>query len=135
MEFNSVVTTCPYCACGCGMHLVVLDGQIVQTLPAKTGPTNRGTLCIKGHKVHEFVQHPDRLKSPLIRENDSFRQASWDEALGHAAGELQRIRDTYGPESIGVLTSARCTNEENYLLQKFVRSTLGSNNVDHCARL
>jgi predicted molibdopterin-dependent oxidoreductase YjgC len=113
----------------------VMDGKIVQILPSKTSPTNRGKLCIKGWAVHEFVQHPDRLLKPRIRENGSFREASWDEALGLAANQLRRIRDSYGPESIGFLTSARCTNEENYLLQKFARTAIGTNNIDHCARL
>lgn len=135
MNYRTVVTTCPYCAVGCGMVLEVLQGRIVRTLPSKTSPTNKGRLCIKGWNVHEFVQHPDRLKTPLIRENGRFRQASWDEALGYAAGELRRIRDAHGPDSIGFLTSARCTNEENYLLQKFARAVIGTNNVDHCARL
>ena len=135
MEFKSVITTCPICACGCGMWLEVLDGRIVQTLPSKTSPTNSGKLCIKGWNVHEFVQHPDRLKTPLIRENGAFREASWDEALGYAAKELRRIRDKHGPDSIGFLSSARCVNEENYILQKFARTAIGTNNVDHCARL
>jgi predicted molibdopterin-dependent oxidoreductase YjgC len=135
VDFRTVVTTCPYCAVGCGMVLEVLEGRIVQTLPSKTSPTNKGRLCIKGWNVHEFVQHPDRLKTPLIQENGRFREASWDEALGYAARELRRIRDTHGPDSIGFLTSARCTNEENYLLQKFARAVIGTNNVDHCARL
>lgn len=135
MDFKSVITTCPYCACGCGMFLEVLDGQIVQTVPSKTSPTNGGKLCIKGWNVHEFVQHPDRLQAPLIRENGEARETSWDEALSHAAKELRRIRDTYGPDSIGFLSSARCTNEENYILQKFARTAIGTNNVDHCARL
>jgi predicted molibdopterin-dependent oxidoreductase YjgC len=135
MEFKSVITTCPICACGCGMWLEVLDGRIVQTLPSKTSPTNKGKLCIKGWNVHEFIQHPDRLKTPLIRENGSFREASWDEALGYAAKELRRIRDKHGPDSIGFLSSARCVNEENYILQKFARTAIGTNNVDHCARL
>jgi predicted molibdopterin-dependent oxidoreductase YjgC len=135
MNFKSVITTCPYCACGCGLSLEVLDEQIVQTLPSRNSPTNLGKLCIKGWNVHEFVQHPDRLKKPLIKENGSFREASWDEALGYAASELRRIRDAYGAESIGFLTSARCTNEENYLLQKFARAAIGTNSVDHCARL
>jgi predicted molibdopterin-dependent oxidoreductase YjgC len=85
--------------------------------------------------VHEFVQHPDRLKTPLLRNGDSLRAVPWEEALRHGSSELLRIRDTYGPDSIGFLTSARCTNEENFLLQKFARATIGTNNVDHCARL
>lgn len=135
MDFKSVITTCPICACGCGMWLDVLDGRIVQTQPSKTSPTNRGKLCIKGWNVHEFVQHPDRLKKPFIRENGVSREVSWDEGLAHAAKELRRIRDTHGPDSIGFLSSARCTNEENYILQKFARTAIGTNNVDHCARL
>jgi predicted molibdopterin-dependent oxidoreductase YjgC len=135
MDYRTVITTCPYCAVGCGMVLEVLQGRIVRTLPSKTSPTSKGRLCIKGWNVHEFVQHPDRLKTPLIRDNARFREVSWDEALGYAAGELRRIRDTHGPDSIGFLTSARCTNEENYLLQKFARAVIGTNNVDHCARL
>ncbi|HBZ54343.1 MAG TPA: hypothetical protein DEO88_02970 [Syntrophobacteraceae bacterium] len=135
MDFKTVVTTCPYCAVGCGMVLEVLGGSVVRTLPSKTSPTNKGRLCIKGWNVHEFIQHPDRLKTPLIRDNGRFRQATWDEALGYAARELRRIRDAHGPDSIGFLTSARCTNEENYLLQKFARAVIGTNNVDHCARL
>jgi predicted molibdopterin-dependent oxidoreductase YjgC len=135
MDYQFVTTTCPYCACGCGMILEVLDGKIISTTPSKTSPTNKGKLCIKGWNVHEFIQHPDRLKTPLIRKNGSFHQASWDEALDYAAGELRRIRDTHGPDSVAFLTSARCTNEENYMMQKFARATVGTNNIDHCARL
>ncbi len=135
MDLKMVLTTCPYCACGCGMVLEAMDGKIIRTLPSKTSPTNRGKLCIKGWNVHEFVQHPDRLKKPLIRENDSLRETTWDSALNHSVAQLRRIRDTYGPDSIGFLSSARCTNEENYLLQKFARAVIGTNNVDHCARL
>lgn len=105
------------------------------TLPSKTSPTNRGKLCIKGWNVHEFVQHSDRLKKPLIKNGESFREVSWDEGLNYAASELRRIKDAYGPDSVGFLTSARCTNEENYILQKFARTAIGTNNVDHCARL
>jgi len=135
MEFKSVITTCPICACGCGMWLEVLDGRIVATVPSKTSPTNRGKLCIKGWNVHEFVQHPDRLTKPLIRKDGDSREVPWDEALAYTAGELRRIRDAYGPDSIAFLSSARCTNEENYILQKFARTAVGTNNVDHCARL
>jgi predicted molibdopterin-dependent oxidoreductase YjgC len=135
MDFKTVLTTCPYCAVGCGMILEVSSGRIVRTLPCKTSPTNRGRLCVKGWNVHEFVQHPDRLKRPLIRQNGALREVSWEDALGYAARELRRIRDTHGPDSIGFLTSARCTDEENYLLQKFARTAIGTNNVDHCARL
>lgn len=135
MDIQSVPTTCPYCGSGCGLCLQVMDGRIIGTLPVRSNPTNHGKLCIKGWNVHEFVSHPDRLKKPLIRHDDSFREVAWDEALGYAAGELRRIRDSHGSDSIGVITSARCTNEENYLLQKLARAVIGTNNVDHCARL
>lgn len=85
--------------------------------------------------MHEFIQHPDRLKTPLLRTGQGWQPLDWESALDHAARELARIRDQYGPDSIGVLTSARCTNEENYLLQKLTRCALGTNNIDHCARL
>jgi predicted molibdopterin-dependent oxidoreductase YjgC len=117
------------------MNLQVMDGQIVGTEPSRTSPTNKGKLCIKGWNVHEFVQHKDRLKTPLVRRNGLLTESSWEDALRYAAGELRRIRDEHGPDSIGILTSARCTNEENYLLQKFSRTVIGTNNIDHCARL
>jgi len=135
MDYRSVLTTCPYCGCGCGLYLEVVDGRIVQTLPSKTSPVNQGKLCIKGWNAHEFVQHPRRLTRPLMRRGDAQEEASWDEALDAVASELKRVREAHGPDSVAFLTSARCTNEENYLLQKFARAAIGTNNVDHCARL
>ncbi|SMC27363.1 Molybdopterin oxidoreductase [Desulfacinum hydrothermale DSM 13146] len=135
MDYRSVLTTCPYCGCGCGLYLEVVDGRIVQTLPSKTSPVNRGRLCIKGWNAHEFVHHPRRLTRPLIRRGDGQVEASWDEALDAVASELKRIKETYGPDSVALFSSAKCTNEENYLLQKFARAAIGTNNVDHCARL
>jgi len=115
--------------------LEVLDGKIVGTLPSKTSPVNQGKLCVKGWTVHEFVTSPNRLTQPLVRKADALQSSSWDEALHLAATRLKEIKEKYGPDSIGVLTSAKCTNEENYLLQKFTRAALGTNNIDHCARL
>ncbi len=135
MEYKNVLTVCPYCGAGCGLYIQVLDGKIVGVLPAKEHPVSRGKLCIKGWNATAFVNHPDRLKKPLIREGDRFREASWDEALGLVADKLLQIRDTYGPQAIGFLCSAKCTNEENYLLQKLARSLFKTNNIDHCARL
>ncbi len=135
MEFRTVLTTCPYCGCGCGLLLEVLDGKVIGTLPCKTSPVNEGKLCVKGWAVHEFIMSPDRLTTPLVRENDRFREATWAEALELSARRLIETKEKYGPDSIAVLTSAKCTNEENYLLQKFARAALGTNNVDHCARL
>jgi predicted molibdopterin-dependent oxidoreductase YjgC len=96
---------------------------------------NQGKLCVKGWYIHEFVQHPNRLRKPLVRKNGVQQEVSWDEALDTAAGELKRIKEAYGPDSIAFFSSAKCTNEDNYILQKFARAVIGTNNVDHCARL
>jgi predicted molibdopterin-dependent oxidoreductase YjgC len=92
-------------------------------------------MCVKGRFGFDYVHSPDRLTEPLIREGGTLRPASWDEALGRTAKALKDIKNQYGPDSIGFLVSAKCTNEENYLLQKLARAALGTNNVDHCARL
>ncbi len=130
-----VATTCPYCGCGCGLFLHVENGVITGVSPSRNHPVNRGTLCVKGWNCHEFVHHPDRLRSPLIREGKAFRRATWDEALAVTADRLARIRDLHGPDAIGVLGSAKCTNEDNFALMKFARAAIGTNNIDHCARL
>ena len=117
------------------MLLEVLDGKLVGTLPSKTSPVNEGKLCVKGWTVHEFVTSPQRLTRPMVRKDGRLAECSWDEALNVAANRLKEIKEKHGPDSIAVLTSAKCTNEENYLLQKFCRAGLGTNNVDHCARL
>lgn len=135
MEYQNVLTTCVYCGAGCGLYIQVLDGEIVGVLPAKEHPVSRGSLCIKGWNATSFVTHPDRLKAPLIRQGDGFEEATWDEALTLVAEQLTVIRDESGPDSLGFLTSAKCTNEENYLLQKLARAAVKTNNVDHCARL
>jgi len=130
-----VLTTCVYCGAGCNLYLQVLDGKVIGVLPAKQHPISQGKLCIKGWNAHAFIYHPDRLTRPLIRENGDFREATWDEALSLVAEKLGEIKQQYGPDAIGFLASAKCTNEENYLLQKFARACVGTNNVDHCARL
>jgi formate dehydrogenase alpha subunit len=96
---------------------------------------NQGRLCIKGWNAHEFVQSPERLAKPLLRKNGQLREVSWDEALNFTATRLKEIRDTHGGDSLAFLTSAKCTNEENYLMQKLCRVGFGTNNIDHCARL
>lgn len=135
MDYRSVLTTCTYCGCGCGLYLQVMGDQITHTLPSKTSPVNEGKLCVKGWYIHEFVQHPNRLKKPLVRKDGSLQEASWDSALDYCAVELKRIKEAHGPDSIAFLSSAKCTNEDNYVLQKFARAAIGTNNVDHCARL
>jgi predicted molibdopterin-dependent oxidoreductase YjgC len=138
MEYKNVLTTCIYCGAGCRLYLQVLDGELVGVLPDKEHPISQGSLCIKGWNATSFVNHPDRLKTPLIRrggDGGQLEEATWDEALSFVADKLLEIRDESGPSSIGFFTSAKCTNEENYLLQKLARAVIKTNNVDHCARL
>jgi formate dehydrogenase major subunit len=130
-----IPTICPYCGAGCGILLVVKDGTVVGTKPWPEHPINQGKLCIKGWNAHEFIYHEDRLKKPLIKEGDSFKEVNWEQAIMFVAEKLGEIRDNSGPDSIAFLSSARATNEENYLLQKFARAVIGTNNIDHCARL
>ena len=143
-----VKTICPYCGVGCSMYLGVRGNEIVAVQGDRESPVNQGGLCVKGRFGFDFVSHPDRLTKPLIRKEgrgkdikvngnlgDVFREASWDEALDLVAERLSQIKYKYGSDSIGILSSAKFTNEENYLVQKFARAVLGTNNVDHCARL
>ncbi len=135
MDYRTVLTTCTYCGCGCGLYLEVLEGRVVGTIPCKTSSLNEGKLCIKGWNIHEFVHSPKRLTQPLMRKNGALVPVSWDEALDFTATRLREIRDASGSDSLAFLTSAKVTNEENYLVQKFARAAVGTNNVDHCARL
>jgi predicted molibdopterin-dependent oxidoreductase YjgC len=135
MEYKTVLTTCGYCGCGCGLYLEVLDKELIGTLPCKTDPVSQGGLCIKGWNIHEFVNNGDRLKKPLIKKDGRFIETTWDEALDHIATRFRKIKEESGPDSIAFLASAKCTNEENYILQKLARAGVGTNNVDHCARL
>jgi predicted molibdopterin-dependent oxidoreductase YjgC len=112
-----------------------MDEGLVGTLPLMTHPISEGTLCIKGWSVHEFVENDKRLYGPLVRKDGGFRPSEWEDTLGLVASRFKEIRDKSGPNSIAGLTSAKCTNEENYLFQKWMRAVVGTNNVDHCARL
>lgn len=135
MDYRTTLTTCTYCGCGCNFFLEVLDGEPIGTIPCKTSPVNEGKLCIKGWNVHEFIRNEGRLKTPLVRKNGVLEEVSWDEALDYTAKRLHEIKQASGPDAIAFLTSAKVTNEENYLLQKFARAAVGTNNIDHCARL
>jgi predicted molibdopterin-dependent oxidoreductase YjgC len=135
MDYRFVRTTCPYCGCGCQMLLEVCDGRLVGTYPHKTAPMNQGKLCIKGWNAHEFVHSSERLTRPLVRNSGTLKETSWEEALDLVVSRLSEIRDTHGGQSVSFLSSARTTNEENYLVQKLCRAGFGTNNVDHCARL
>jgi len=135
MNLDFVLTTCPFCGCGCQFYLEVLDGEISGVTPCKTDEISEGKLCIKGRNAQKFVQHKDRLKRPLIKEDGRLRETSWKEAFGIIGKRLNEIQQDFGPDAIGFLSSAKCTNEENFLLMKFARAVIGTNNVDHCARL
>jgi formate dehydrogenase major subunit/formate dehydrogenase alpha subunit len=147
-KVRKVRTTCPYCGVGCNMDLNVSDGQIVRATSTPEAPVNGMALCVKGRFGYDFVHHDDRLKRPQVRRYlleggekgkgknwDEKVEVDWDVALNISARRLREIRDTHGPDSIGVLTSAKCLNEENYLMNKFARQVIGTNNIDHCARL
>jgi predicted molibdopterin-dependent oxidoreductase YjgC len=135
MRYQSVLTICPFCGVGCGIHLQVMDGAAIGVLPARSHPVSEGRLCAKGWNAHAFLHRPDRLTRPLARENGELKETSWGQALDIVADRLDKIRAGTGSDTIGVLSSAKCTNEENYLLQKLARGALGTNNIDHCARL
>jgi len=128
-------TTCPYCGAGCEMDVGTSKNRIVSIKPLLDGPVSRGHLCVKGRYAFDFVSAPDRITNPMIRKGDKWLQVTWDDVISFTAESLQRISEKYGPDSIAVLGSARGTNEENYLAQKFARVVIGTNNVDCCARV
>lgn len=134
-ETRKVRTTCSYCGVGCQMFLHVKDNRVVKVSGVEGAAPNYGSLCVKGRFGFDFIHSPERLTTPLIKENGEFRPATWDEALNRVAERLGQIKEESGPDSIGVLTSARITNEENYVANKFARAVLKTNNIDHCARL
>jgi formate dehydrogenase alpha subunit len=115
--------------------LKVEDGKVVGTYPDREHPVSRGTLCIKGWSAHEFIHHRERLKKPLVRKGAAFEEISWDDAIALAAEKLKAAAERYGGDAVGGLSSAKCTNEENYLFQKMIRMAFKTDNVDHCARL
>ena len=129
---REVKTICPYCGVGCQMYLGIKDEQVVSVRGAEDGEANHGLLCVKGRfGISEFVHHADRLTAPLIKKNGQFEEATWEEALAFVADKLGSFKG----DEVAVISSAKCTNEENYVMQKFARVVLGTNNVDHCARL
>jgi predicted molibdopterin-dependent oxidoreductase YjgC len=133
-ERSKVRTTCPFCGTGCNLDLNVKDGKVVGVSAAYDAVVNQGSLCVKGRFHTDFIYSPDRVKTPLIRKGGEFAQSTWDEALDLIAEKLGTIKAEHGADSIGVLSSARCTNEDNWVMQKFVRATIGTNSIDHCAR-
>ena len=136
-QVSSVRTVCTYCGTGCSIDVVSMYGAILEVKADQERPPNHGQLCVKGRFGYSFYRSPERLYLPLVRDSleEPFREVEWDDALKVTAERLLRIREKSGPDSMGVLSSARCTNEENYLLQKLARGAWGTNNVDNCARV
>jgi len=134
---HSVVTTCAYCGVGCSFKAEMRGEEVVRMVPYKDGKANRGHSCVKGRFAWGYTNHKERILKPMIRAKitDPWREVSWDEAFNHAASEFKRIQAKYGRDSIGGITSSRCTNEETYLVQKLIRAGFGNNNVDTCARV
>lgn len=134
---HAVITTCAYCGVGCSFKAEMKGEQVVRMVPWKDGKANRGHSCVKGRFAWGYATHKDRITKPMIRASiqDPWREVSWDEAVQYAASEIKRIQAKYGRNSVGGLTSSRCTNEETYLVQKLVRAAFGTNNVDTCARV
>jgi len=124
------LTTCTFCGVGCGIYLEASDNLLTGAYPSMSHPANQGRICVRGWHVHEVSSSPDRLKQPLLKRNGAFVPVSWDEAYRFIVERLERIRAESGPNSIAFLNSPRCSNEETYLLQKFARTVIGTNNVD-----
>jgi len=134
---HSEVTTCAYCGVGCSFKAEMQGDKVVRMVPYKYGKANEGHSCVKGRFAYGYATHKDRITTPMIRDKitDPWREVTWAEAIGHAASEFRRIQATYGRDSVGGITSSRCTNEESYLVQKLIRAAFGNNNVDTCARV
>jgi len=134
---RSVVTTCAYCGVGCGLKAELAGDSLVRMVPWQDGRANEGHACVKGRFAWGYATHPDRVTRPMIRARitDPWREVSWEEAFAHVAREFRRIQAAHGKDAVGALVSSRCTNEEDYLVQKLVRAGFGTNNVDTCARV
>ena len=128
-------TVCTYCGVGCNLEVSTKNGKILSIQAPYEAEANQGHTCLKGRYAFKFYDHPERLRSPLIKRNGKFEEASWDEAYDHIVSELNRIKSASGPDAIAGISSARTPNEENYLMQKFIRAVIGTNNIDCCARV
>ncbi|MBL6987082.1 MAG: formate dehydrogenase subunit alpha [Methylobacter sp.] len=134
---HAIVTTCAYCGVGCSFRAEMKGEQVIRMVPAKDGKANHGHSCVKGRFAFGYATHKDRITKPMIRASikDAWQEVSWEVAINHAASELKRIQTKYGKDSIGGITSSRCTNEEVFIMQKLIRAGFGNNNVDTCARV
>ncbi|BBB89776.1 putative formate dehydrogenase [Methylomusa anaerophila] len=133
-EITKVKTTCPFCGVGCNFDLNVKDGQVIGVTSNPTSAVNGRLTCVKGRFGTDYIHSPERLTTPLIKKNGEFVEATWDEALDLVASKFSEIKKNHGGDALAALSSARCVNEENYLMQKFMRAVIGTNNIDHCAR-
>jgi formate dehydrogenase alpha subunit len=132
---TTVNTVCPYCGCGCTLYLGVKDGRVVRARPSMESPVNRGTLCVRGCYGYDFIHSPERLSSPLVKVDGEFQETTWEQALDQVAAKFKQIKEAHRPDSLAVFGSSKCTNEENYLLQRLARGVLGTNNIDNGSRL
>ena len=133
-EFTKVSTVCPYCGVGCNIELNVRENRIVKVTPSANVEVNQGQLCVKGKFGMDFVHSTDRLTTPLIRRNGELTEASWEEAYNLIASRFSEIKSEAGPDAFVLWASGRATNESNYMMQKFARAVIGTNNIDNCAR-
>ena len=134
MAKKLVPSLCPYCGVGCSYYFEVNEGRITGLEYTPEHPVTRGALCPKGNSVLEVIYHPDRLHYPLKKAKTGWQRVTWDKALSEVASKIETFRDSFGANSISFLASARCSNEENYVMQKLAR-LIGTNNIDHCARI
>lgn len=135
MNKRFTLTVCPYCGCGCGLYLESDGKKVIGSFPSGNHPVSKGCLCVKGWNAYEFISSLDRLTKPLIKSNGGFKECNWDEALGLVSKKLLEIKNKYGPDSVAFLSSAKTSNEENFLMMKLARVVFKTNNIDHCARL
>lgn len=135
-ELKKVRTTCPFCGTGCNfdLNVDVKNNKVVGVTPCEDAPINGTELCVKGRFHTDFISSEERLTTPMIRKDGELQPASWEEALSYTAKRMAEIKAEHGADSITALSSARCTNEDNYVLQKFMRAVIGTNSIDHCAR-
>ena len=133
---KKILTTCPYCGVGCGLYLSVTENDNIKGVePSVEHIVSRGELCIKGLNAYQFVNHPDRLTEPMIRKNGKLTPTTWDNALNYIVIGIRKIQTKYGKDAVAFFSSAKTTNEENFLMMKLARAVFGTNNIDHCARL
>lgn len=127
-------TVCTYCGVGCSFYIWTKDRKVLKVEPTPESPANGISTCVKGKFGWDYVNSEERLTKPLIREGDHFKEVEWDEAIRYVAKRFKEIKDAHGPDALGFIASSKATNEESYLLQKFARQVIGTNNVDNCSR-